>query len=79
MVAALLPDAARPAPVLEETRFLVEAIAPFPPRSAESGRLVPSEIAWWNLSDRIIWVLELFEELERREQVAQSGTGSYFE
>jgi phytoene synthase len=77
MVAAVLPEYAKPAPVLEETRFLVEAIAPLAPQSAERGKLLPSEIAWWNLAERIIWVIELFEELERRDRMAQSGGSSY--
>jgi phytoene synthase len=74
IAAALLPVPAEPAPILEETRFLVEAVAAFAARSQERGRLVPSEIAWWNLSDRIAWVVELFEELERREHVGRSSS-----
>lgn len=46
-------------PPLQETRFLVEAIArqprPLRPRSAPIG-------------DRVVWVLDLFERLERQEQ-----------
>ncbi len=65
IVAALLPESAEPAPALTETRFLVEAVADIATPSRQRGRLVPSEIAWWNLSERIAWVIELFEELER--------------
>lgn len=67
MVAALLPQSAEPAVALDETRFLVEAVAGFSLPSRERGRLVPGEIAWWNLGERIAWVIELFAELERRE------------
>jgi phytoene synthase len=76
IVAALLPESAEPAPALTETRFLVEAVADIATPSRQRGRLVPSEIAWWNLSERIAWVIELFEELERREEVARSPSRS---
>jgi phytoene synthase len=77
IVAALLPESAEPAPALTETRFLVEAVADIATPSRQRGRLVPSEIAWWNLSERIAWVIELFEELERRrEDVARSPSRS---
>jgi phytoene synthase len=76
MVAALLPESPDPVPALEETRFLVEAVASFALPSRERGRLVPSEMAWWNLGERIAWVIELFEELERRDEMARSEGSS---
>jgi phytoene synthase len=76
MVAALLPESPDPVPALEETRFLVEAVASFALPSRERGRLVPSEMAWWNLAERIAWVIELFEELERRDEIARSEGAS---
>jgi phytoene synthase len=64
-VAGALRPAARGAhPPLEATRFLVEAAAL--PQSA-------GPIPWWNLYERLVWVIGLFERLERREQVGRSG------
>ena len=51
-----------PAPPLPETRFLVEAAA------SPAHAAGPAAIAWWNLYDRIVWVIDLFERLERRER-----------
>jgi phytoene synthase len=56
------------APPLPETRFLVEAVASAPPHA--SG---PAAIAWWNLYDRIVRVIDLFERLERRERALRTG------
>jgi len=56
------------APPLPETRFLVEAVASAPAHA--SG---PQAIAWWNLYDRIVRVIDLFERLERRERALRTG------
>ncbi|MGQ9659993.1 MAG: phytoene/squalene synthase family protein, partial [Thermochromatium sp.] len=52
---------ARPmaAPALEETRFLVSAVVAETPRRPLA-----------NIGDRILWVLELFQQLEERERAA---------
>jgi phytoene synthase len=71
--AALLPVAAlatlQPAttempPALEEARFLVEAAAGAPSDTPLRG--------WRRAEERVLWVLELFERLERRERMAAS-------
>jgi 15-cis-phytoene synthase len=50
------------APCLEQTRFLIEAVGPLPPQPV-AGRGVRK---WWNFRKQAIWVLDLFEQLERR-------------
>jgi phytoene synthase len=51
---------------LDEARFLIDAVAaapgPFDARRAEPP--------WWDLGSRAVWVVELFERLERRQRVA---------
>jgi len=64
LAAAVRAPPGRPHAPLEATRFLVEAAAL--PHAA-----VP--IPWWNLYERLVWVIGLFERLERREQVGRSG------
>jgi 15-cis-phytoene synthase len=64
----------QPGPVaspLRATRFLVEAVAAHP---APVG--VQGTPAWWNLADRLVAALALFETLERRESArhAQQAT-----
>jgi phytoene synthase len=70
--AATLAGRGEPAPPLEETRFLVEAVANGSPRPSRS---VPDELPWWNLGDRVVWVFELFERLDRRQEVGRGTTG----
>jgi len=55
----------RAEPPLEETRFLVEAVAahPAPPDARE-----PASSRWWDVEGRTVWVLHLFERLERRDR-----------
>ncbi len=50
------------APALPETRFLVDAVVAATPRS------VGQSAAPAGVGERIVWVLELFEELEERER-----------
>lgn len=54
-------------PPLDETRFLVDAIDGGGPML-----LLEEPASWWNLDERIGRALELFERLERREQVGRS-------
>jgi phytoene synthase len=54
---------------LDETRFLIEAVAASPLREAAraEARAKPIE-------DRIVWVIDLFTRLERRDQLLRSGS-----
>jgi phytoene synthase len=49
---------------LEETRFLIEAVAatPAPPIATPAKPRMPK------IEDRVVWVIDLFERLERRDQ-----------
>jgi phytoene synthase len=60
LLQAALPQPPCSAPPLEQTRFLIDAVAaaPVPPDALIKGRL----------EDRIAWLVDLFERLERREQ-----------
>jgi phytoene synthase len=51
------------APPLDETRFLVDAVVYSGHRSSEEDVAAPA-----GLGGRVIWVLELFEQLEERER-----------
>lgn len=52
-------------PPLEETRFLVDAIAATSAAPVHAG----AGIAWWNLYERGVRLVELLERFERRAQV----------
>ena len=56
------------APPLEETRFLVDAVVYSGQRSQEGASTSRAGIG-----DRVIWVLELFEQLEERERALTNG------
>jgi hypothetical protein len=66
------------APPLDETRFLVDAVvnAPLPPTVAAPGPdstdYALSDMPWWNLHERTLWIIDLFERLERRKQLSGS-------
>jgi phytoene synthase len=71
--------ATQPAPCLAANRFLVDAAAlhnPVPARQAAS----PAHGAWWRLdarlSARAVWVIDLFERLERRDEMARAANGT---
>lgn len=57
------------APPLAATRHLVDAVAVSVPRSAEALSALP----WWHLKSRALWLIDLFERMERRERVAALG------
>jgi phytoene synthase len=67
------PHAVQAMPCLQATRFLVDAAA----ASAHASGAAPARPAapWWRvnqrISDRGVWVIELFERLERRDQPAR--------
>jgi phytoene synthase len=52
---------------IEETRFLVEAVAATPLLDNAKPRRRPIE-------DRVVWVIELFERLERRDQLQRTAS-----
>ena len=59
-----------PAAQMDETRFLVEAVAAAPLRDAvrlPTPRARPIE-------DRVVWVIDLFARLERRDQLQRTGS-----
>jgi len=60
------------APPLEATRFLVEAVsaAPAPVRARRRP------IAWRKPADRVVWLIDLFERLERRDQLQRTASVS---
>jgi phytoene synthase len=78
LVASVPGERGKPAPPLEQCRFLVEAVTEM--QGAKTpGDSVAAEPAWWNLNDRVVWLIDLFERLERRErgeQVARNGLRS---
>jgi 15-cis-phytoene synthase len=63
-IATLMAPATAAAP-LPEADFLIDAVdaAPALPRRFDDDRL-----PWWDLDRRLVWLLDLFERLERREQ-----------
>ena len=63
----------QPAPVLQATRFLVDACTPVHFASGASA----TRPAWWDVTGRLVWVLDLFERLERQDQLrhAPRSTG----
>jgi phytoene synthase len=52
---------------MQETRFLVDAVAATPPPQPPRARSV---------EDRVVWVIELFERLERRDQMMRGRVPS---
>jgi 15-cis-phytoene synthase len=64
VMTALMSPATVASP-LPEADFLVDAVAATPamPRCFDDDR-----IRWWDLDRRLVWLLDLFERLERREQ-----------
>jgi 15-cis-phytoene synthase len=52
---------------LEETRFLVDAVAATPLRETAKVRARPIE-------DRVVWVIDLFARLERRDQLQRTDS-----
>lgn len=66
LTAAVIPDNRESAPPLAEARFLVEAAAaPVAPEPNCMNR--PGSLRW-EFGSQIIWVIDLFERLERRDR-----------
>ena len=59
------------APPLEATAFLVDAVAATAPRAAEAPLTVPSRRG---VNDSVVWVIDLFERLERRDQMQRTAS-----
>jgi phytoene synthase len=57
-----------PAPTVPAAGFVVAAAAKAPPAWAGTIGL---DIPWWDLAARVVWVIELFERLERRQMQPQ--------
>lgn len=69
LIATALPERRGAAVPLDETKFLVEAAA-----AARGGHETGADrTPAWNLYDRMVWLIDLFERLERREQAQRSG------
>ena len=58
---------ATPAP-LPSNRFLVDAVAAAAPRRGMQPALQGVAFPWWHLKAQALWLLELFERLERNER-----------
>jgi phytoene synthase len=56
------------APPLEEARFLVDAVA-----LAARAPATADGSGWRRVEDRVVWVIDLFERLERRERELQAA------
>jgi phytoene synthase len=54
-------------PPLPQTRFLVEAV------TASPVGLRPAPARWWEVGRRAVWVVELFERLERQHRLERAG------
>jgi phytoene synthase len=69
--------AAQAQPCLPATRFLVDAAAM--PAKLQGAAPVRRGAPWWRVSQRVaergVWVIDLFERLERREQTARMPAG----
>jgi phytoene synthase len=55
---------------LDETRFLIEAVAATPLRETTRSARVRAR----PIEDRVIWVIDLFTRLERRDQLLRGGS-----
>jgi phytoene synthase len=69
---------AAPAPgaeILEEARFLLEAL-PAAAAPTKTPADSPRETARWpRVEDRVVWLVDLFERLERRDRAMQQSVG----
>ena len=64
--AAALPAASRD-PALEETQYLVRAVSDAPPPAVKPFQ------SWWNLAGQSARMLEIYERLEKSEQIGRQG------
>jgi phytoene synthase len=62
----MTPKRNAPEAALPEQAFLLEAVAAAPSPSVRWR--APDRLPWWDFQRRLVWVIELFERLERRAQ-----------
>lgn len=68
------PTATAALPAVAATQFLIDAAAAAAPMAPEDApaALAEARLPWWQINARAVWVLELFERLEREERAAQA-------
>ena len=59
-------------PPVPETRFLIDAVAAAPLPMLDAPADAAMALPWWRFGARAVWVLDLFERLEREEREAQT-------
>ncbi len=67
---AVMTQASAPPVVLPQAAFLVDAVARAP--VAPARRRDETRVPLWDLDRRLVWLIALFERLERRQQTGQS-------
>jgi phytoene synthase len=70
MRAAQRPVAPHPPAMLEEAQFLLEALPPAPPVIPAPVESARERARWPRVEDRVAWLVDLFERLERRDHAA---------
>jgi 15-cis-phytoene synthase len=68
LAASTVPGRSAAGPIMEEVRFLVDAMVAAGPNAITAH---PHRMPWWNLGGRIEWIVDLFDRLERRERMMQ--------
>jgi phytoene synthase len=63
-------------PPLPAARRLVESVTAAAPVAVETASRPPMTFAWWQFGSRGLWLLDLFERMERRERVRSLGLGA---
>jgi phytoene synthase len=71
LLASVVGTVIAPAPaalpvLLPEASFLFDAVAAAP--APEARRRDDDKATWWDIDRRLVWLIDLFERLERREQ-----------
>lgn len=64
---AAVPSSAAPV-ALAATRYLVDAVAASAPYPGASSTREPSALQWWRFRSQALWLIDLFERMERRER-----------
>ncbi|MBA4287005.1 MAG: phytoene synthase [Xanthomonadaceae bacterium] len=64
------PQAGAAMAALAECRFLIDAVAAAAPRTSAAAPALEPAVPWWRFRTRAVWVLGLFERLEREERDA---------
>lgn len=67
------PPAVQSQPPLAEAGFLIEAVRRMP---APPAAMPAIPVRWWDLRQRLVIALHLFERLERRQQMARADGGT---